>query len=385
MMKALFLATAALLALAPAPATADAEAPAPAGAVTLQLASGTETLYPFTTHVFPVVSAETDDPVNLIFEGASDPREVRAALLGVDGNRTAYGLPNAFPFNCTWTEAAGDEQATWTAGAGWEGGAIQLACGPYAMRFHLRLFRHGTRTLGGVHMDLQVPATTEHQVISWNFPQQIVMIDMIRSGLLDAPPYRTGIFGPAPAHRSIPYYIHNALPVPLRAVLELPLENVPAGASVPIPSNGTAAVLTVRPSFVAVQSDTRTEFDIAFNQAIPKPFCTDGTQWVRVQGPVHFALRVQLNPSGHYLRTVLISGLLDITPVDPLTGQPTGPTAQAFVFEDHRGMLTDNYAEVSWSLGRTISGDVTQMLSTSFSAGQYDAFTTSEDCGVPVP
>jgi hypothetical protein len=385
-MKPLFLTTAALLALAPV-AAPGAEAPAPANPVTIQLASGTETLHPFTTHRFPVASPEQEDPVNLVFEGAADPREVRAALMSVDGDRTAFGLPSAFPFNCTWTEAAGDEQATWTAGAGWEGGAIQLACGAYAMRFHLRLFRHGARTLGGAHLDLQVPATTQHEVIAWNFPQTLVKIDLLRSGLLGSDPYTTEVFGPTPYHRAMPYYIHNALPVTLRALLELPLEDTDPAVSltVPIPSNGKATVLDVLPSFVPAQSDTRTEFAVAFNQGIPKPFCNDGTQWVWVRGPVHFTVRVQLNPSGRYLRTQLISGQLEVTPYDPRTGQPTGPTVPAFVFENHRGMLTDNYGEMNWSLGQTISGEVTQVLSQDFRAGQHDAYTAALDCGPAAP
>ncbi|HET8647603.1 MAG TPA: hypothetical protein VFO85_19045, partial [Vicinamibacteria bacterium] len=331
---------------------------------------------------FPPVPGE-DDPVNLIFEGASDPREVRAALLSVNGDRTAFGLPNAFPFNCTWADAVGDEQGTWTAGAGWEAGAVQLACGPYAMRFHLRLFRHGARTLGGVHMDLQVPATTDHQVIAWKFPQQLVMIDMVRSGLLAGAPYLTDPFGPSPSHRTLPYYIHNALPVPLRALLELPLENVPAGATVPIPSNGKAMVFDVVSSFVPAQSDTLVEFDIGFNQGIPKPFC-DRTQLVWVQGPVHFSLRVQINPSGRYLRTELISGVLKVTPIDPVTHAPIGPTAEAIVFEEHRGLLTDNTAEATWVVGRTLTA-LSEMVAESFTVGQHDSYSRTETCGAVAP
>jgi hypothetical protein len=384
MMKSLICIAVALLALTPA-AVPAAEAPAPSNVATVQLVSGTQTLHPFTTHLFPAGSPDTDDPVNLIFEGAADPREIRAALLSVNGNRSAFDLPNAVPFNCTWAEAAGDEQATWTADAGWEGDAIQLACGPYAMRFHLRLFRHGARTLGAAHMDVQVPATTDHQVIAWNFPQQLVMIDMIRSGLLASDPYPTDVFGPTPDHRTLPYYIHNALPVPLRGLLDLPLENVPSGASVPIPSNGRALVFNVVASFLPAHSDTRTEFDIAFNQGIPKPFCNDGTQWVWVRGPVHFSLRVQINPSGRYLRTQLISGLLDVTPINPFTGLPTGPTVPAVVTEAHSALLTDHYGETREFALQSLLASPSQSLSWTLSAGHSDRFQLSQQCGTPSP
>jgi hypothetical protein len=383
-MRTLSLRVAALVVLAvsaPATARADAEGPPPPSIVTVQLASGPLTLHPFTTHAFPASGSVSDDPVNLVFEGASDPREVRAALFSVDGNRSAYGIPFAFPFDCTWTDALGDEQATWTPDEGWAAGAVQLACGPYAMRFHLRLFRHGERTLGAVHMDLQIPATTEHEVLAWNFPRQLVMVDLLRSGLLRAAPYETAVFGPTPSHRELLSFIHNALPVALRSVLGLPLGN--QTADVPIPSRGTALVFDLGASFAPGWGDTRTELEVYFNQGIPKPFCNAGADYVWVRGPVHFSLRVQTEPSGRFARTQIITGTLDVTPIDPRTGVPIGPTVTAQVSETHRAWLTDEHGQVRWSLGRVIYGDVTQTLFRDFNAGQQDRFAEREDCGRP--
>jgi hypothetical protein len=377
--RPLILSVATVVALAPAVARADAEAPAPAGAVTVELASGSETLYPFTTHRFPAASPAEDDPINLIFEGAADPREVRAALLSVDGNRT--DMPFA-AFNCTWSDANGDEQAAWAAAEGWQGG-VQLACGTYALRFHLRLFRQGARTLGGVHMDLQIPATTAHQVLSWELPRQMVWYDLIRSGLLGAAPYETAVFGPTPSHRAIPYIVFNGVPVGLRALAGLPLEN--QAQDVPIPCSGRAFVFDIQPSFAPEQTDLRGEETIVFNQVIPKPFCNSGADYVLVQGPVHFASRVQINPSGHYVRTELVSAALNVTPINPATGQPTGPTVPAIVFEDHRTMLTDNHLEVSWSSAQSIQGDAPQSFSMDFDAGQHDSFSVTVECGTPAP
>ena len=378
-MRPLILSVVAALALAPAAADADAEAPAPAGVVTVVLASGSETLYPFTTHRFPAGSPAEDDPINLIFEGAADPREVRAALLSVDGNRP--GMPFA-AFTCTWSDAVGDEQAAWAEEEGWQGG-VQLACGTYAMRFHLRLFREGARTLGGVHMDLQIPLTTSHQVLSWELPRQLVSLDLVRSGLLAVDPYETAAFGPTPSHRTIPYPVFNGVPVELRALTGLPLEN--QTQDVPIPCSGRAFVFDVLPSFQPEQTDVRTEETIVFNRVIPKPFCNNGADYVLIQGPVHFVQRVQINPSGRYAHTELVSAVLNVTPINPATGQPAGPTVPASVFENHQTMLNDNYLEVSWSSTQAIQGDVPQSFAMEFDAGQHDSFALTVDCGTPAP
>lgn len=380
-MRVLIVAAATLLSLPPGLAIAGLEGPPPAGTVTIDLASGSETIWPFTAKDF---SPEVADPINLIFQGAGDPREIRQALLSLDGDRTAFGLPNEFPFNCTWSDAMGDEQAAWAASEGWQGSAIQLGCGPFeVMRFHLRLFRQGRRSLGGVHFDVLIPATTEHEVVSWDVPKQIVIVDMLRSGLLAGDPFETPVIAPAPSYRTIRYQVFNGLPVPLRAALGLPLAD--QTQDVPIPSSGTAMVFDLRPSFVPEHADLRSELEIVFNQVIPKPFCTTGSDFVLVQGPVRLVQRVQLNSSGRYSRTFNASGALTVTPVDPGTGQPTGPSAAAVVFEDHRTSLTDHYSEARFVLGRTINGEVTQTLFEDFSAGQQDRFVHTEECGVPNP
>jgi hypothetical protein len=285
-------------------------------------------------------------------------------------------------FNCTWADAMGDEQAAWAEEGGWQGG-VQLACGTYAMRFHLRLFRQGGRTLGGVHMDLQIPATTAHQVLSWELPRQLVRLDLIRSGLLAAAPYETAVFGPTPSHRTIPYPVFNGVPVQLRALAGLPLEN--QTQDVPIPCSGRASVFDVLASFQPEQTDLRTEETIGFNRVIPKPFCNSGSEYVLVQGPVHFVQRVQINPSGRYARTEVISAVLSVTPINPATSQPAGPTVPASVFENHRTMLTDNYLEVGWSAGQTIQGSVPQSYTMDLEAGHHDSFAMTVDCGTPAP
>ena len=174
---------AALLA-APMP---DARGFVPSPLVTAQIGQDAVQFWPYTGTNF---AGEPQDPINLIFFGQADPRDIRAALLSLNGDRTALGFPAEAPFNSTWDDAIGDVQTAYgatiggemalsptpargngpdrfCASRGWSGSAIQLACGAYeGMRFHLRLFKVGSWTLGNAHLDVSIPGTTEHQVIS---------------------------------------------------------------------------------------------------------------------------------------------------------------------------------------------------------------------------
>lgn len=67
-------------------------------------------------------------------------------------------------------------QTAYDARAGWVGSAIQLQCGDYGpIRFHLRLFEAGDYTLANVHFELLIPNTTEHQVLSVELAEQLVV------------------------------------------------------------------------------------------------------------------------------------------------------------------------------------------------------------------
>ncbi len=121
---------------APTAALVATAAPALAPLVTVPPPGGPLALWAFAADNFAGVPV---DPVNLIFTGRSDPRSIRAALLRLNGDRTALGFPGAFPFDCTWSDAIGDVEAAFAVPAGWLAGAVQLACGPYGpLRFHLR-------------------------------------------------------------------------------------------------------------------------------------------------------------------------------------------------------------------------------------------------------
>src|SRR5678816_3704277 len=56
---------------------------APTGLVTIQHGDGDATMWPYTSTGF---STSAQDPVNLIFTGAADPRQIRATLLGLSGS-----------------------------------------------------------------------------------------------------------------------------------------------------------------------------------------------------------------------------------------------------------------------------------------------------------
>ena len=379
-MRFLRLVAGAFLALCLVPvADAGQEAPPPPSTVTVTLGSQSETIWPFTGNDF---SGAASDPINLIFTGTADPRTIRDALMSLDGNRTAFGFPNAFPFNCTWSDAFGDEQTAWAAADGWQGSAVQLQCGSFdPMRFHLRLFREGIFSVANVHFDLLIPGTADHEVLSWEVPEALVTADLVRSGFLTASPLLTEAITPAPAYRTIRTPVFNGIPVALRAAFGLPLAN--QSVPVPIPNDGRATVLSLQHEFEPVHADVRVAFDLTYNQVIPKPFCSTGPlDLVKVEGPVHVNLRVQTNPSGRYARTGDASAVLSVTPVDP-SGQPTGPTVSAEASEDHRGTLTTHLSEVRFVVWRLINGVPTQSLESDLSAGDSDRFFRTVDCGPP--
>ena len=198
--RALVLWSLAGLALSAAPASANGGRPSPpAGILSVQLGTDSETLWPYTG---TDVSGTASDPLNLVFLGEADPRQVRQALMSVGGDRTAFGFPNQFPFNCVWADAIGRHQTAWAKADGWQGSAIQMQCGDYgSIRLHLRLFREGSRTLGNAHIEVLIPGTTDHEVLSWEFAEQFVKLDVVRSGALAAAPVETAPISPAPGFR----------------------------------------------------------------------------------------------------------------------------------------------------------------------------------------
>jgi hypothetical protein len=362
----------------------DARGFVPSPLVTAQIGQDAVQFWPYTGTNF---TGEPQDPINLIFFGHADPRDIRAALLSLSCDRTALGFPAEAPFNSTWDDAIGDIQTAYGAtigvetalsptpvrgngpdrfcvSRGWSGSAIQLACGPYeGMRFHLRLFKIGSWTLGNAHLDVLIPGTTDHQVVSWEVAEQFVIADFMRSGLLDPamPMIPTDQINASP-FRTIPAIIYNGMPVELRGLIGGPLGNVTA--DVPIGTDGHAMILNLTNQVPRVVEVRTQDFVINFNQAIPKPFCSSGpTDYLYVTGPVHLVQTARLSRSGNFEASFSASGELSATPIDPTTGQPTGEALKASVRERHEGMLNNRSFSASSSkyqrlgkLGQTGSG-----------------------------
>src|SRR5439155_12859440 len=208
-----------------APRAARVGAPAPSPLVPVPLPGQTLQLWPFTGFGF----GEQSDPVNLIWIGHADPRVLRAALLLLNGDRTAFGFPNVFPFNCAWhDEPEVQPEVAYTAASGWVGSPIMLECGSFDQaRFHLRFFDVGGVTVGGAPFEVLIPGTLDHQTISWKLAEQFVVVDFLRTGLLDpaTPPSTTDPINP-PTFGTIPAVIYNGIPTGLRQAIGGPLGDV---------------------------------------------------------------------------------------------------------------------------------------------------------------
>lgn len=332
------------------------EVAAPAPLVSVAFAGWQSVFWPFTgTSLAGTVS----DPINVVFPNR-DARDIRASLMFLNGDRTAFGMPNAPPFNCVWKDAVGDAQLGYSEEGGWTGSAIQLECGDYApMRFHVRLFPAGGSTIANAHFEVIVPGTNQHEVLSWEVAEQLVKVDFLRSGLLNpaAPLGLTQAINPMPTFKTINPLIYNGLPLPLRGLIGGPLTNV--GAPVPIPSDGRATIVNMAAAVEAEKTIVRREIVINFNQTIPKPFCSTGPfDYVRVQGPVTVDQTILVNPNGDLRSRFHAHGTLEVTPINPLNGAILGQTYKAVINEQQRNVITDERTLVTaLRLQKLISAD----------------------------
>ena len=297
-------------------------------------------LYPYTGAGFDGTPV---DPINLLFVGTACPRTVRAALMKLDGDRHAFGFPDAPPFNQRWGDAFGDVQTAYAEGMGWTGSVIQLALGDYGpVRVHLRLFRTAGAgddawTMGAAHFEVLIPGTADHWVLSWELARQLVVADLLRAGLVVGAPELSPPITQTPSYRTIPPVIYNGLPPDLRAAIGGPPDD--QTSDVPVPNDGKAAVVFLGdiPDMGVPQSQS---FTITYGQAIPKPICADGPyDYVYVEGPVQFMRTTTIDPEGSYVYEAHASGRLTVTPIDVTTTPPTpvGAPFTAIISEDQSG------------------------------------------------
>ncbi|HEU5169343.1 MAG TPA: hypothetical protein VFU46_02335 [Gemmatimonadales bacterium] len=330
-----------------APLTASI-APAP-GALVSVGAAGIE-LWPYLA-----IDLETaDDPVSVILSGEADPRRIRAALLSLDGNR--FALPPPFTvfalFDCTWTDGIGDEQAAYVGGLGWSGSAIQLECGNFgpAPRFHVRIFDAGGAVLLGAHFEIQVPGTTDHEVLNFDLAKGLVVADLLRAGIIGLPtPTSTPI---AALARTIREPVYDALvnhPVlgPFMPLFTGGPDKDAWNAADPkppviIPNDGHPLIAPVVEHF-GLGTGTSQSFVIELDQTIPKPFCAVNEQLAYVNGPVRFNKQVTVQPDGRVVSEIRIDGEVTVTPV-----LAPGEAYRANVGEMHRSWLTADAHSVHW-------------------------------------
>lgn len=316
----------------PAPGLKLAQ-PAPAALTTVSLPLGGEAeIWAYTGTDF---SGNAMDPINVIIAGEADQLAIRAALMNLDGDRTGFGFPGSAPFDCTWEDGVGGSQTSFSADAGWTGSAIQMQCGEYGpVRFHVRLFDAGDQTLVGAHFELLIPGTSDHQVLSWELAEQLVVADLMRTGLAGAAPSATPAIHPAP-FRDIPAVIYNLLPVELKAVTGGPLGE--ASDAVPIPTDGSATIVTMASAAPVVPGTWTYDTPIEFGQVVPKPFCSEGpASYLQLSGTVQLFQRVTILPNGNMIGGFTASGQLGLLPLDFSTGSPvpSGEPYEATVAEE---------------------------------------------------
>jgi hypothetical protein len=363
----------------------------PSGMASVSFGTESLDLWPYTGTSF---DGTPSDPVNLLFVGKADPVRIRAALLQLDGDRTAYGFPDSYPFNATWSDAGGDVQTTYANGEGWLGSVVQLQLGTYDPgRVHLRLFRTGvpfgdggTWTIGAAHFEIMIPGTADHAVLSWELARNVVVTDLVRSGLLDSstPMAPTDQITQTPSFRDIIPEIYNQLPEDLKAGIGGPSGTVTA--PVPIPNDGMAMMLDMAGEAPPQIGTTSASFTVNYNITIPKPFCSEGPyDYVLLTGPVTLMNTTTVDATGLYQFTAGISGQLTVTPLDVTVSPPVpaGTPYKVQVGDKLQGALD---ATSSWAMfqSRRIAPQKggSQMLMTKLRVGTrgQDSYSAQVQC-----
>jgi hypothetical protein len=352
------------------PASLDvAGAPAPAGVVEVEIGGRSVALWPFTTGSFP---AQPQDPVNLIFIGRADPREIRAALLSLDGDRPGCHAAAALSDPATrWTDAIGEVQAAWSGDGGWAGSAIQLECGDYdGLRFHLRLFAAAGCTLASAHLDFAIPGTPFHEVISWELARRLVVYDLQRSGLLDET---------APVTVSeplVPPFFRQIRPEILRELGDLRTWLTETGSITPrgcLRTAERATVLHLAHPAPPPPERARHSVVVRMDTVVPLPFGAMSDGWIRLQGPLHLQQEVEVEPGGRLSARTTIAGDVRATPVDPDTRRPLGPVLRGHVSETHTAVITDVFTAVTMLQDRRLlDGDHGRQERVSMEVGPDD-------------
>lgn len=204
-----------------------------------------------------------------------------------------------------------------------------------------------------------IPGTTEHQVLSWEVAEQIVALDLTRSGLLHdtMPTQSTGPINDTPSFRSIPPMIYNGLPDVVKDLIGTPPG--PSATDVPIPSDGEGTVLHLADALAVLAGSHSVDFTVGFQQVIPRPFCASGPfDLLLVQGPVEFRKMTEVGAAGQFTYREHFAGVLEAIPVDMTSGSPVpiGEPFTARVLGHQDGLVRGLFSRVS-SFDRRITFD----------------------------
>ncbi len=256
---------------------------------------------------------------------------------------------------CTWSDAVGDPQTSYAGTEGWVGSAIQLQCGNFhGPRFHLRLFRQGNVTLANAHYEILIPGTNNHEVLSWELAEGLVVADIARSGFLAAAPSPTNVITSAPYFRAVQAPVASMLPAAQKAALGL-LVNGDGTAS--IPNDGRATQLRLAAGAPVSSGMADSDFVIQFGQVIPKPFCAAGTTgYLYASGPISVHMRSGI-AGKIYQSSIVVGGTLTLVEINPRTGQTIGAPYQGIVSERTAILLTDGMSSVEFNSNREETPD----------------------------
>ncbi len=362
---------------------------APDGLVDVTWQSETLRIWPYTGNDF---SGAPQDPMNLVFVGRVDPVTIRAALMSLDGNRP--GFPPLPIFGATWSDAVGNVQTGYADGGGWTGAVVQLELGSYSpMRIHLRLVgcseafgSDGGWTLGAAHFEINIPSTADHQVLSWELAEKVVVADLKRSGLLDpaSGPTPTGIINQTPSFHDIPAAIYNGVPDALKILCELPPG--PSSAPVPIPTDGRAMILHVGQTVPVAPDNKQQAYTMSYGRIVPKPICSDGPlDFILLEGPVNITKTVRVDALGRYQYASDISGRLTAVAMD-VTRMPPVPVGEPFmvlVSDQQGGVFDEHLIRVTFDTKRLAPkerGVEKQMVTLHVSSDGANLFRSRSQC-----
>ena len=321
-------------------ASQSIEFAAPAGIVSVTQGGVDTQVWPYTSTGF---STTPQDPVNLVFTGAADPRQIRSTLMSLSGS----GRPGPLAaFGCTWSDAVGDPQTSYSTVEGWVPSAIQLQCGTFfGPRFHIRIFRQGNVTLANAHYEILIPGTNMHEVLSWELAEALVTADVARSGFLAAAPAASGVITATPYFRAVQAPVAASLSALQMASLGL---NLNGDGTASIPNDGRATLLRLGGAAPVVDGVVDSNLVIQFGQVIPKPFCLAGTTgYLFASGPIAVHMRSGI-VDGNFESTLTSAGTLTLVEFNPITRLPTSAPYQGVVSENTSVKLTSGSSWVDF-------------------------------------